>query len=104
MDVEALGGGGLHFGDGARGFWIDIGSGAMASVHYECSLVHASLRSGYEVKIWGPASPCGVDKSIGVKYRFEILPLTRISVESVSPFLGQFTINNDNPPESLDII
>ena len=83
LDGEALGNGCLHSGNGAGGFGVDVSGKTMASMHDEGSVVHASLRGGDEVEIWGSTGPSGVDESVGMEGGFEVLPFTGISANKV---------------------
>ena len=49
VDDKPLRNGSFHFRDRARSFGVDIRRYAVATVHDECSLVHARLRGGDEV-------------------------------------------------------
>lgn len=49
IQIEALRDGCFHFGDGSSGLSVDVRADAVASMHDECTVVHALLRGRDEI-------------------------------------------------------
>ena len=80
VQIESLGNGGLHLGHSTGRVEIDITSDSVTAMHDEGTVVHALLRGCDEIEMMRSSRPCRVDVCIWMKDRFQILPLTGVSV------------------------